>query len=158
MEKENFSSTEKKSPNGIEGIHYMRNEYQPYGGLKITAENRKTYLNAFKQDYIQANVAKVEAGEMSNERLLGEAEAYARDHINFHKKMQKEHTKGNIFFRYKGRRERVITTEVISKMQKYLQDLEEKYVASEAAKEAGEELNTETVIDEVNKLETNNDE
>jgi hypothetical protein len=58
--------------------------------------------------------------------------------------MQKEHTKGNLFFRYKGRRERVITTEVISKMQKYLSDLEEKYIAEEAAKESqlpGEVIN-----------------
>lgn len=145
MENVDITSTERlKSKNGIEGVHYMKNEYQPYGGLKITAENRKTYINAFKQDYIQANVAKVEAGEMTNQQLLGEAEAYARDHVNFHKKMQKEHTKGNLFFRYKGRRERVITTEVISKMQKYLADLEEKYIAEEAAKESqlpGEVIN-----------------
>ena len=131
MEKENLFLTEKRTSipkNGIEGYHYMKHDFEPYAGLRITAENKRQFLNSFKQDYIQANVEKVESGEMTSQELLYHAERYARDHVNFHKKMEKRHTKGDIFFRYKGRKERVVTTGVVTKLQQYLQDLETRHI------------------------------
>lgn len=121
--------------NGIEGIHYMINPYEQYAGLKVTAENRRQYINAFKQDFIEAHKEKVESGELTNEQLLAAAEKYGRDHVNFHKKMEKAHTKGRAFFHFHGRRERVVTAGVVTKLQKYMQELEERYVAEQSKQE-----------------------
>lgn len=134
IERSNGSMT-RKSPNGIEGYHYVKNEYEKFAGLKITAENRRQFLNAYKQDYVESNVDKVEAGELTSEELLEEAEKYAKLHVNFHKKMEKKHTKGHSYFTYKGRKERVVTQGVVTKLQQYLQDLEAKYVEDQAKQE-----------------------
>jgi hypothetical protein len=138
MGEENINLTQKKTStpkNGIEGYHYMLHNFEPYAGLRITAENKRQFLNSFKQDYVQANVEKVESGEMTSQELLYHAERYARDHVNFHKKMEKRHTKGDIFFRYKGRKERVVTTGVVTKLQQYLQDIEAKHIENQSKQE-----------------------
>lgn len=142
MGNENLQSTEKlnestirKSPNGIEGFNYVRNNYEQFAGLKITAENKRQFINAYKKDFVEANLEKVESGEITNEQLLEEAERYARQHVNFHKKMQKKHTKGHSYFTYKGRKERVVTQSVVTKLQQYLQDLEQKYIEEQSKQE-----------------------
>lgn len=135
MGRESLSSKSQRSLNGIEGVNYMRLKRESFAGLQITAENRRQFLNAFAQDYLEENKEKIESGEVDQSVILKEAEEYAKEHINFHNKMFKNYMKGNEFFQWRGKRERVLTQEYLSRMQNFLKDMEEKYLAENTGEE-----------------------
>lgn len=108
-----------------------------FGGIEVTAANKRAYIEKYKQDFKEGSQHLIESGEITPEQLEINAEKFAREHINFHKKMEKAHYQGKMFFTWRGKRERVATYEYLSRMQQYMQELEEKYTAEQEVK--GEE-------------------
>lgn len=106
-----------------------------FGGIEITAENKRVYLNKYKQDFIEGSKHLIEEGQITESQLLENAEKFAREHINFHKKMEKAHQKGLMFFTWRGKRERVATYEYLSRMQEFMKELEDKYTVEGSKQE-----------------------
>lgn len=125
--------------NGIEGVHFVRNTREQFAGIEITGENKRKYINAFAQDYIKEHKDKVEAGEISEEELLNLGMLYGKEHVTFNQKMFRAHWKGQTFFRWRGKKERVLTKEYLSRMQKFMKDMEEQYVKENQSNQQEEE-------------------
>lgn len=106
-----------------------------FGGIEITAANKRAYLNKYKEDFIEGSRHLVEEGQITESQLTENAEKFAREHVNFHKKMEKAHQKGLMFFTWRGKRERVATYEYLSRMQEFMQELETKYTAEKSEQE-----------------------
>jgi len=102
-------------------------ERESFGGIEITAANKRAYLQKYKEDFIEGSKHLVEEGQLTEEQLNENAEKFAREHVNFHKKMERAHYKGRMFFTWRGQKERVATYEYLSRMQKFMADLEDKY-------------------------------
>lgn len=113
-------------------------EREKFGGIEVTAENKRAYLNKYKADFIEGSKHLVEEGQMTQEQLNENAEKFAREHINFHKKMERAHYDGKMFFTWRGKRERVATYEYLSRMQQFMKELEEKYTTEDNNKQEGE--------------------
>lgn len=110
-------------------------EREGFGGIIITAANKRAYLQKYKEDFIDGSKHLVDEGQMTEEQLIENAEKFAREHVNFHKKMERAHAKGKMFFTWRGARERVATYEYLSRMQQFMTELEEKYKQEQEAQE-----------------------
>ncbi len=117
---------------GITWDFYNR---ESLAAIEITAANKRMYMRKFMDDFIEGSKDKVESGELTQEQVEVEAEKFARNYINFYKKMEKKYYKGDMFLTYKGKREPVVTEEKLSRMRKYMEALEEKYKAEAEEKE-----------------------
>lgn len=121
------------------GITWDFYERERFGGIEITAENKRTYLRKYAQDFIEGSKHLVEEGSMTQEELEKNAEKFAREHVNFHKKMERKHYKGNMFSTWRGKRERIPTYEYLSRMQQFMLELEDKYKKENESKIEEEE-------------------
>ena len=130
MTKGEFGSVSNK---GITWDYYER---ESLAAIEITAENKRMYMQKFMDDFIEGSKDKVESGELTQEQVLLEAEKFARNYINFYKKMERKYRKGDMFLTWKGKREPVVTEEKLSRMRKYMEALEEKYKAEAEEAEA----------------------
>lgn len=118
------------------GITWDYYERESLAAIEITAENKRMYMQKFMDDFIEGSKDKVESGELTQEQVLLEAEKFARNYINFYKKMERKYRKGDMFLTWKGKREPVVTEEKLSRMRKYMEALEEKYKAEAEEAEA----------------------
>ena len=118
------------------GITWDYYERESLAAIEVTAENKRTYMKKFMDDFIEGSKDKVESGELTQEQVLLEAEKFARNYINFYKKMERKYRKGDMFLTWKGKREPVVTEEKLSRMRKYMEALEEKYKAEAEEAEA----------------------
>lgn len=118
------------------GITWEYYERESLAAIEITAANKRMYMQKFMDDFIEGSKDKVESGELTQEQVLVEAEKFARNYINFYKKMERKYRKGNMFLTWKGKREPVVTEEKLSRMRKYMEALEEKYKAEAEEAEA----------------------
>jgi len=143
-----MTNGEKGSKNN-KGITWDYYERESLASIEVTAENKRKYMRKFMDDFIEASKGKIESGELTQEQVEIEAEKFARNYINFYKKMERKYRKGNMFLTWKGKREPVITEEKLSRMRQYMNALEEKYKAEEAEKEnaAGLIKNTTNIED-----------
>ena len=122
---------------GFDWDYYKR---EKFAGVSITAENKREYKKLFINKYIDTYEFKVQQGEMTEEELRKAADNYASEHIAFHQKMERAHNKGKMFFQWRGKKEKVWTTEYLSKMQQYMRDIEAAHIAAEKnKKDLGEE-------------------
>jgi hypothetical protein len=116
---------------GFDWDHYER---EKFAGISITAANKREYRKLFINKYIDTYEFKVQQGDITEKELLDAADSYAMEHLSFHQKMERSHNKGKMFFQWRGKKERVWTTEYLSKMQKYMRDLEKAHIEASAAK------------------------
>ncbi len=133
------------SNKGITWDYYNR---ESLAAIEVTAENKRMYMRKFMDDFIEGSKDKVDSGELTQEQVNVEAEKFARNYINFYKKMERKYRKGDMFLTWKGKREPVVTEEKLSRMRKYMEALEEKYKTEEAEKESAAELIETTNIED----------
>ena len=105
-------------------------------------------MRKFMDDFIEGSKDKVDSGELTQEQVNVEAGKFARNYINFYKKMERKYRKGDMFLTWKGKREPVVTEEKLSRMRKYMEALEEKYKTEEAEKESAAKLIETTNIED----------
>lgn len=120
---------------GFDWDYYKR---EKFAGVSITAENKREYKKLFINKYIDTYEFKVQQGDITEAELLKAADEYASEHIAFHQKMERSHNKGKMFFQWRGKKERVWTTEYLSKMQKYMRDIEAAHIAAAEGKKDSE--------------------
>ena len=118
-----------------EGITWMFRKREQLGTISITAENRRDYYKSYYNDYIEGSKELVENGLMSKEQVEKDADKFALAYINYAKKAEKEHLKGKMYFTFQGRKEVVPTFNRVSRLQKYLSDLEENYISQNKTEE-----------------------
>lgn len=133
------------SNKGITWDYYNR---ESLAAIEVTAENKRMYMRKFMDDFIEGSKDKVDSGELTQEQVNVEAGKFARNYINFYKKMERKYRKGDMFLTWKGKREPVVTEEKLSRMRKYMEALEEKYKTEEAEKESAAELIETTNIED----------
>ena len=134
-----------KNNKGVTWDYYNR---ESLAAIEVTAENKRMYMRKFMDDFIEGSKDKVDSGELTQEQVNVEAEKFARNYINFYKKMERKYRKGDMFLTWKGKREPVVTEEKLSRMRKYMEALEEKYKTEEAEKESAAELIETTNIED----------
>ena len=118
-----------------EGITWMFRKREQLGTISITAENRRDYYKSYYNDYIEGSKELVENGLMSKEQVEKDADKFALAYINYAKKAEKAHLKGKMYFTFQGRKEVVPTFDRVSRLQKYLADLEENYISQNKTEE-----------------------
>lgn len=109
------------------GITWEYSDREKYSGLSITAENKRSLLNKYIDDFMLSSKERLDSGEISKSDLLVEADKFARDYVNFYRKMERKFFKGHSFMQWRGKREKVTTLEYLSRMQNFMNQLEEKY-------------------------------
>lgn len=89
------------------------NKLGTYVGSRITAENRRAFMEKQKERYREHYEEQLEKGEIeepwTEERLERVCEEYARVIVNRENKHYKAYLKGKKFYTYKGRRYPVAT-------------------------------------------------
>lgn len=134
---EDVTQVKEGTGKGYDWDYYKREQF---AGASLTAENKREYRKAFINKYLDHFEFKVLEGKVTEEQLRADAEAYAKEHIAFHQKMERAHYKGKMFFTWRGKRERVYTGAFLTRMQQYMRDLEKSHVEKSAAiKDLGEE-------------------
>lgn len=119
--------------------HWDFYKREKFAGILITAENKREYKKLFTNKYIDMYEFKVQQGDMTEAELLKSADEYAFEHVAFHQKMERAHNKGKMFFMWRGKKEKVWTTEYLSRMQQYMRDLEASHIAAAKDKKDSEE-------------------
>lgn len=112
---------------GYDWNYYKREQF---AGIKATPENKREYRKSFINKYIDSFEFKVQEGTMTEAELRKAADDYAAEQLAFHQKMERAHNKGKMFFMWRGKKEKVWTTEYLSRMKQYLIDLELAYTGS----------------------------
>ena len=121
---------------GYDWNYYKREQF---AGIKATPENKREYRKSFINKYIDSFEFKVQEGTMTEAELRKAADDYAAEQLAFHQKMERAHNKGKMFFMWRGKKEKVWTTEYLSRMQQYMRDLEASHIAAEKDKKDSEE-------------------
>lgn len=124
---------------GITWDNYKREEF---GGPKITAENKRSLIDEYVNGYVDSLLYLVDSGEKTVEQLRVDGEKAARNHINFFKKMEREYRKGRLFMTWRGQKERVVTQEYLTRMQAFMNRLEEQHIEKQKEK-SGDKSNGE---------------
>ena len=101
--------------------------------LKQFEQEQQIQLEAFYKKL--AKIKRLVDLSLTQIGFMDNAEKFAREHVNFHKKMEKAHQKGLMFFTWRGKRERVATYEYLSRMQEFMKELEDKYTVEGSKQE-----------------------
>lgn len=110
----------------------------PFAGEVVTGENRRELT---KKKYLEVLAREPKNGE---ESLTPEqAMAYAKDWIRLNQKMYKQYLKGKQYFKFKGERMPVMTSERLQRFKEIAMDLKDKWenmTEEEKEKHLGSEI------------------